>query len=502
MKKFRHLAITLLVVSCSVVGLATTNNYAKDSNSSIVIELDSLGIHPSILYNKQEIDQLKQAIALRQEPFYSTWLNLKSYCDGKLTYVSVPYTGNSSADYYVKMLLPASVVRNLAMAYQLSGNLAYGQKAVQMLSTYATACTGKLFDINIDFPNQSMKVARASFPFVCAYDLLINSGLIDPTTKLQVQAWFRQIEKQVKDGEIEWANNDYFDRQYYNNHLVAHTMSLLAIGIALDDAQLIQYAVDSKECPRDVVELIQGMILMNGDKDCARVADKPKENGEIMDRYRHLTAGGRGLQYASLVLNLFSPIGRMCTHRGWNLFEYTAPTGENLQLSYNYYSDFWRTKDSSIKGGYYGPHSQEDARLAAPADFIGNFEVGLAYYPNSKQLKDVVASFNRSSQHIDLLGYTAFFAVPTISTSINEDIYKLQSEKMKIFYSDGKVYLQNLLNKNGEIQIFNMSGQLLSKFDFNVENPTINQNLESGIFLIRVISNGNQEVAKLIIGRK
>lgn len=487
-----------MAVTCSIFGHATINDYTKDSNSTIVMNSDSLGIHPSILYNKEKIDKLKIAITNQQEPFYSTWLNLKSYCDGKLSYVPVPYTGNNSADYYEKMLLPASVVRNLAMAYQLSGNLAYGQKCVQILSNFATACTGKLFDFNTDYPNQSMKVARASFPFVCAYDLLINTGLIDATTKIQVHAWFRQIEKQVKDGEIEWANNNYFDRQYFNNHLVAHTMSLLSIGIALDDSQLIQYAVDSKECPRDVVELIQGMILMNGDMDCARVADKPKENGEIIDRYRHFTAGGRGLQYASLVLNLFSPISLMCTHRGWNLFEYTAPPGENLQLSYNYYSDFWRTKDSSIKGGYYGPHAQEDARLAAPADFIGNFEVGLAYYPNSKQLKDVVESFNRASQHIDLLGYTAFFAVPTIST--DEKINRFQSEEIKLFYSDGKIHLQNTSNNNGEIQIFNISGQLLYKFDFKFESHSIiNKKLGSGIYLIRVITSRNREVTKLII---
>lgn len=383
----------------------------KPKNSGPTTFLDSLNVHPSLLYNAQEIEKIKSAIAAKKEPFYSASVYLYSYCNGRLNYVSNPYTGNSSADYYEQMLLPASIVRNMAMAYQLSGNNVYGEKAVAMLKEFATACTGKLFDINIDYPAQSMKVARASFPFVCAYDLLVSSGLMDESTKMQAQAWFRQIEKQVKDGEQEWIDNDYFNQQYFNNHLIAHTMSLLAIGCVLEDSALIQYAVDSRECQRDVKELFSGLIMMDGDRDCLRVVDKPKEDGEIMDRYRHHTDGGRGLQYASLVLNLFSPIGLICVHHGWNLFDYTAPTGENLQLSYNYYSDYWRTKDASIKSGYYN-HPQEFSRLNAPADWIGNFEVALNYYPDSQQLKDVVASYNRATQHIDLLGFTAFFANP------------------------------------------------------------------------------------------
>lgn len=376
-----------------------------------VAVLKNIDVHPSLLYTQQELDDIKQAIAIHKEPFYSASLYLKMYCDAKLNYVSSPYTGNNSDLYYNQMLLPASIVRNMAMAYKLTGNADYGVKAATMLDEFATACTGKLFDINIDFPAQSMKVARASFPFVCAYDLLLNTGLISQATKTKVQAWFRQIEKQVKDGEQVWIDNDYFSKQYYNNHLVAHTMSLLAIGCALDDPALIQYAVDSEECPRDVRELITGMIMMTGDRDCVRITNQPKEAGEIMDRFRHVTDGGRGLQYASLVLNLFSPIARICTHHSWNLFNYTAPTGENLQLSYNYYSDYWRTKNSYIKSGFYG-HPQEDLRLASPADWIGNFEVGLRYYPTSQQLINVVGSYNRSTQHIDLLGYTAFFAKP------------------------------------------------------------------------------------------
>jgi hypothetical protein len=294
----------------------------------------------------------------------------------------------------------------MAMAYQLTGIEAYGAKSVALLKSFSDAMAG-----NNPVDNaHSMKIARATFPFICAYDMLLSSGIIDQATKDQMKVWFRMIEKKVKTGEKDWADNDYYNRQYFNNHLVAHTMSLLAVGIALDDSLLIQYAMDSKECPRDVIELIKGIILMDGDVDCLRVPDKPKQDGEIIDRYRHLTDGGRGLQYSTLVLYEFSGIALMCKHRGFDLFQYKASSGEWLKLSYNFYSDFWRTKDSGIKGGYYGPNDQENARLNSPEDWIGCFEIGLANYPESQQLIDVVASFNRPVQHMDLLGFTAFFA--------------------------------------------------------------------------------------------
>lgn len=395
-------SITLLFVN-GCKDSVEPNNKPKPTTQ---LKLDSLGVHPSILFNNNKISNIKKAIAEKQEPFYSTWVNLKTYTDGYLSYNPNPYTGSVTDDFYNQTLLPASICRNMAMSYQLTGNKSYADKSIELLKSYSNALVGK----NITDNAYSMKIARATFPFVCAYDMLLKTGFVDEASKNQITTWFRLIEEKVKLGEKDWNENDYYNQQYFNNHLVAHTMSLLAIGIALDDNTLIQYALDSKECPRDVKELISGMILMDGDRDCLRVTDKPKQDGEIIDRYRHITDGGRGLQYSTLVLYEFSAIALMCQHRGFDLFQYKASSGEWLKLSYNFYSDFWRTKDSGIKGDYYGPNAQENARLNSPEDWIGCFEIGLANYPGSQQLKDVVASFNRPVQHMNLLGFTVFFA--------------------------------------------------------------------------------------------
>ncbi len=88
-----------------------------------------------------------------------------------------------------------------------------------------------------------------------------------------------------------WEDNDYFNKQYYQNHLVAHSMGILMLGLATDNDELVQFAIDSPANPRDVKELLSGCILMDGDTPCSRekAGSAPPVKGEIYDRYRHDT---------------------------------------------------------------------------------------------------------------------------------------------------------------------------------------------------------------------
>jgi hypothetical protein len=231
------------------------------------------------------------------------------------------------------------------------------------------------------------------------------------------------------------------------------------------------------------------------------VTNLPKEAGEIMDRYRHLTYSGRGLQYATLTLHLFAPIALMCKNRGWDLFQHIAPTGEKLILSYNYYSDYWRTKDSGIKWGYYGPHPQEDARLNSPEDWIGVFDVALGQFPNSQPLKDVVASYNRIGHHMNLLGFTALFSpIPTDTSSglVKSVINQFEINTSKVNYQHGQLTVFSdclstfsIINAAGVVVL--PAGTMAShKFDKNIY-------LNNGLYFVQVITNKNVVSHKLIV---
>lgn len=188
------------------------------------------------------------------------------------------------------------------------------------------------------------------------------------------------------------------------------------LGLATDNDELVQFAIDSPANPRDVKELLSGCILMDGDTPCSRekAGSAPPVKGEIYDRYRHDTGPLKGLQYTHLTLTLLSTTARMCYNNGLDLFAYTAPTGENLRYCFEYYSDFYRSMDSCIKSGYY---CGETERMTKAGDNPGMYEMGLRYYPDSEPIRQLINSgtFNRESSYMDLLGYTRL-----LSAEINE----------------------------------------------------------------------------------
>lgn len=366
---------------------------------------------PNLLFSKAQLEQIAAAIEKKEQPFYSAWQLLMTRSRNSLSYTAKPYDGKDSALFYKHCTGPAGLARNLAFAWRISGETAYAAKAAEVLSDWAETCDGNPLDHTLDYPNASMKLARSTFPFVCAYDLLKGSEFLTARQDKTVQSWFRQLEDEIKQGAEEWKKQGYFNRQDFNNHLVAQTMGLLAIGYALEDQELVQFALDSSEYDRDLRDLISGSILMRGDEVHQRepvVWDL--DDGEIYDRYRRRTGKGhRGLQYTHLSMTLLSSSIRMAQNNGTDLVHYIAPGGENMRLPFEFYADFYRLKDASLRHGAY---SGESDRIGKAGDDPGMYEFGLWFYPDCKPVQQLLDSIDRGSAYMDLLGYTAFFARP------------------------------------------------------------------------------------------
>jgi hypothetical protein len=372
--------------------------------------------HPRVLFTGAQLAQIAAAVQKQEEPFFSASSLLKIRCESGLSYKANPYTEKDSDLFYKQCLGPAGLARNLALGRHIFGKKEYAQKSAEILADWASARLGKRLDHSKnspDYPNASMKIARTAFPFFCAYDLIKADGVLTAQQDEAIQTWFRQLADEIKEGVKEWHKNDYFNKQDYQNHLVAQAMGLLAIGYALGDEELVQFALDSSQNPRDLKELFAGSILMKGDKPCQREPGGwPLADGEIYDRYRHHTGPMKGLQYTHLTMLLLATSARMAGNNGTDLAGYTAPGGENLRLPFEYYADFYRLKDASIKNGIF---KGETDRLGKAGDEPGMYELGLWFYPDCVPVKQLLASIDRGAAYTDLLGYTAFFAQPASS---------------------------------------------------------------------------------------
>lgn len=263
----------------------------------------------------------------------------------------------------------------------------YMKKIATIIADWAEACK------DVDYPDDAEEVgallARGCYPFFVNVEALWNhSTWITTEQQAVIETWLRKIATEIKQSISLWQSNDYFGSQYFQNMSAAHMWGLLSIGYALEDADMVEYALDHIDNPRDFYDLLQGCILMEGDTPCLRDPNSvAPQTGEIMDRYRHATATNKGLQYTSLTLQILSSAARTMKNNGLNLYEYTCPTGENLRLAYEFYAPFYANNDASLQGGYY---DGESSRIGIAGDLHGLFELGYNAYPDNAAIKSVI----------------------------------------------------------------------------------------------------------------
>lgn len=363
--------------------------------------------HPRLLMDETDIKIMRERVQANQSPFVDAWHLMRDELESLLAdnRQANPYVGEDGGPFYLAANRDSGIARDFALAYHITGDERYASAAIDYLRQWALAepMPATRFDPEIGFPNTGMGVARASFGFLWAYDLLYHHPKLEPSDHANIQHWFRHLERVVHEGIRRWEENDYFGQQDFQNHIGSHIMGLVAIAITLGDRELLQYAVDAKANPRDFLDYIEGAILMQGQRPHHRERGNHRvQSGEIYDRYRHQTGKGmRGLQYANLSLLKMSVTAEMLYHHGLDMYGYAAPTGERIELPFSFYSDFYRLMDSTIKGGFY---SGECERIGRAGDSPALFELGLRRYPNNPKLIELISTMDRASQSIWLLG--------------------------------------------------------------------------------------------------
>lgn len=386
--------------------------------------------HPRLFVNSAELDAARRRIQSREGPWSEAWQHFREGVDALIASgrTPQPYVRDEAHRFYYATVWRRGrpgdgvIARDLALAWALSGDERYAREALEYLTSWAAAqpTPGRFID-PWNTPRgepvsggAGSSVARGMIPFAYAWDLLHDHPSVSETDRARIDAWFRAATGQIRRGVRLWDDNDYFDRQEYQNHVVAHMAGLTTIGYLLGDRQIVQYALDSPNNPRDFREILQGTIFMAGDPPHhreLRYTQAPTRTGEIYDRYRHFTARGgvpRGIQYAHLSLKLLTVAAEVASHNDLDLYHYVADSGENLRLPYEFYADFYRTRDAAIKGGFYAGESN---RIGQAGDSTGLFEIGFARYPQSKPLRDLLDEVDRASA-----GHNSILLGPTVLT--------------------------------------------------------------------------------------
>ena len=385
--------------------------------------------HPRLLVTPADVVEIQAAINAQVEPRYSAWLDLKYYADGwSNDNVGAPYTGQDSDQFYLYAKTAGSQAAKMALAYLLKGNAAHRDKAKAILLRWAqaTPLPGTDFPANsTNYQHSGMKVARSMNQFVYTYDFLYNS--LTPAERTTVETWFRAMLPSLQTGIDQWntptssfLGSIYFSGGYYQNHTVSPTMGYLLIGYALGDPSLVQFALDSKDNPRSYLTLFDGTIMMSGDRfPDAGPGDSmkpPVQDGEIFDRERHTDTSnghpnGAGLYYTALSRNQMMSMTEILYHNGFDFYTRTGAHGETMLAPFNFYADFYRLGDDSIKGGYYtGEGISANSSVAV-------FEVANKRYPGNPAITALLSSVDRTA--VDSSGnIETYFVFPTLTHGV------------------------------------------------------------------------------------
>lgn len=365
---------------------------------------------------------MRERVESREEPFYTAWLLIKEEADAALDKTYVPRQDEHHGRYFNLALDHGHDVRNLALAFHVTGDEKYAEKSREILRLWAEDALASPYPSTGSPHSAGLVIGRVIPIFADAYALLY--GQMGTEERELIKAWFQKMVHPIKESRHIWRTADeiwiygvrheyeppWLGGQRFNNHLSAHNLGLLSIGYATNDYRLVTEAERHPHNPRNLGTLMEGVILMEGDElfhedPTITEGAPPAQDGELYDRYR--ARSGDGLQYSFLALRLLTLQADIIknnnpTGTGHDWFDWTAPGGENLRLPFEFYSEFYVTGDPSARGGYY-----EGSRLARPEYFaMPMYEIAVREYPESGEIRRVLESLDRVHHDNETFGWT------------------------------------------------------------------------------------------------
>ncbi|WP_164992572.1 alginate lyase family protein [Streptomyces sp. L2] len=357
---------------------------------------------PVLLTTEAEIQRAKQRAADTSSPFHASWLRVRSQANAYLNFSFTPQELDDTEQYYRDANPEARRVHALAVAYRVSGNVAYLNKARSGLTKWARYSNADLPAGDpapswrqFHYPGKAMPhaaglvISRVLVIFADAYAMLYP--YLPTSEHAEIERWFRSMRSPIQHSAALWESADWFNtapgkmvkveppwlnRQYYNNHLTAQMMGLLTIGYVTGDNSLISYALNDSDNPRDLQEDFLGELVTPGQALQERDPSLGNDNdrwpdplrGELYDRYRvtkrvdENDSRDKGLIYASAGQRFLSLAAELARNNNAPIdyWQYVPETGESLRDSYATYAPWMsattpRAKADALacRGRYY-----------------------------------------------------------------------------------------------------------------------------------------------------
>ncbi len=323
------------------------------------------------------------------------------------------YCGPNHTTFYKHMTFQGRDMRDLAVAYQVTGDGRYAERAIEMLDGWArqsrrypesgTDDCGSEGDRCLH--SAGLVLGEAAVVFGETYALVYE--MMSGAERGRILDMIASFEPHIQESRRQWKAHNWFWGQRFNNHLSAHNMGLVTIGYLTGDVALKNYAINSAANDRDFREMINGAIFeideKTGKTDRLDARDPSLDSvdptpwpqpleGEIYDRYR-TAYGSSGNGYAALHTRFLATTAEIIIANGQtNYWPYVAPGGETLKWVFTRtpYSKLVSTGNPAASTGYYAM----DPRVEL-VGWMYLFELAAQQWPGDRMINDALRSRKR-----------------------------------------------------------------------------------------------------------
>ena len=214
--------------------------------------------HPGGMHPQTQIDFVKQQIQQQSQPYYNAYLQLRAYADSALQHQHHALADFSVPGYYVN---PEEHRRNSkslqsdafdayasALAYQLTGEPPYAEKAMDFLMAWA--------NINTQYSefDGSLVMAYSGTAMIMAAELLLPYEGWSAQDKKQFFSWVTNVYRKAAD-EIRHRKNNWADWGRLGSILSAHLLddtAQVAENIRLMESDLFHKIAEDGHMPEEV----------------------------------------------------------------------------------------------------------------------------------------------------------------------------------------------------------------------------------------------------------
>lgn len=383
---------------------------------------------PVLFATEELLETARQRVQDGRDPWLTAFQQTEQRANRGLDNTFEPYQKAEYLTYYRTARRHALSAIEMGMTYAITREQRYADRAGDILLAWAKdAVQDGNDDPARDTPTgQGLVIGRAMTQFSYAYTLVWET--LPAEDRVLIENWMRLMVPHPKAAIFYWHQNDYFSKQYFNNHLGAHVMGLTSMGFVLDDDAIIEFALTSDDNPRNFEVLFEGAILMRGDEpwhNDPSISDRHLEgdfpmpqDGEIFDRYRII--GKNGLVYSMLHLRFLTLTAEAALNNGYGRNRYTDTLGldERLERAYEFYADFFITGSTAARTGYY----TRDGEVPSKTRVL--YEIAHRRYPDNEKIKAVLEQTS-SRYYFDLetFGWTLplTHGMPGIERVVTED---------------------------------------------------------------------------------